>query len=115
MTESVDLEKSLQFAEEYGESKNIVLKYFNITFYKKGTCHITFTNDELLKKFNIFGAQHKGWLPPSYGKRKYSDMSQEEKAVVNDFEGESEYNKVMENTDYYLTDMSNMLMLEAVG
>ena len=42
-------------------------------------------------------------------------MSQEEKAVVNDFEGESEYNKVMENTDYYLTDMSNMLMLEAVG
>lgn len=115
LTEAVDLEKSLEFAEEYGESKNIVLKYFNITFYKKGTCHITFTNDELLKKFNIFGAQHKGWLPPSYGKRKYSDMSQEEKAVVNDFEGESEYNKVMENTDYYLTDMSNMLMLEAVG
>ena len=115
LTEAVDLEKSLEFAEEYGESKNIVLKYFNITFYKKGTCHITLTNDELLKKFNIFGAQHKGWLPPSYGKRKYSDMSQEEKAVVNDFEGESEYNKVMENTDYYLTDMSNMLMLEAVG
>ena len=115
LTEAVDLEKSLEFAEEYGESKNIVLKYFNITFYKKGTCHITFTNDELLKKFNIFGAQHKGWLPPSYGKRKYSDMSQEEKAVVNDFEGESEYNKVMENTDYYLTDMNNMLMLEAVG
>lgn len=115
LTEAVDLEKSLEFAEEYGESKNLVLKYFNITFYKKGTCHITFTNDELLKKFNIFGAQHKGWLPPSYGKRKYSDMSQEEKAVVNDFEGESEYNKVMENTDYYLTDMSNMLMLEAVG
>lgn len=115
LTEAVDLEKSLEFAEEYGESKNIVLKYFNIAFYKKGTCHITFTNDELLKKFNIFGAQHKGWLPPSYGKRKYSDMSQEEKAVVNDFEGESEYNKVMENTDYYLTDMSNMLMLEAVG
>lgn len=115
LTEAVDLEESLEFAEEYGESKNIVLKYFNITFYKKGTCHITLTNDELLKKFNIFGAQHKGWLPPSYGKRKYSDMSQEEKAVVNDFEGESEYNKVMENTDYYLTDMSNMLMLEAVG
>lgn len=114
LTEAVDLEKSLEFAEEYGESKNIVLKYFNITFYKKGTCHITFTNNELLKKFNIFGAQHKGWLPPSYGKKKYSDMSQEEKAVVNDFEGESEYNKVMENTDYYLTDTSNMLMLEAV-
>ena len=112
LTEAVDLEKSLEFAEEYGESKNIVLKYFNVTFYKKGTCHITFTNEELLKKFNIFGAQHKGWLPPSYGKKKYSDMTSEEKAVVNDFEGEVEYNKVMCNTSYYLADTNSMLMLD---
>lgn len=112
LTEAVDLEKSLEFAEEYGESKNIVLKYFNVTFYKKGTCHITFTNEELLKKFNIFGAQHKGWLPPSYGKKKYSDMTSEEKAVVNDFEGEAEYNKVMCNTSYYLADTNSMLMLD---
>lgn len=112
LTEAVDLEKSLEFAEEYGESKNIVLKYFNVTFYKKGTCHITFTNEELLKKFNIFGAQHKGWLPPSYRKKKYSDMTSEEKAVVNDFEGEAEYNKVMCNTSYYLADTNSMLMLD---
>lgn len=112
LTEAVDLEKSLEFAEEYGESKNIVLKYFNVTFYKKGTCHITFTNEELLKKFNIFGAQHKGWLPPSYGKKKYNDMSAEEKAVVNEFEGEAEYNKVMCNTSYYLADTNSMLMLD---
>lgn len=112
LTEAVDLEKSLEFSEEYGESKNIVLKYFNVTFYKKGTCHITFTNEELLKKFNIFGAQHKGWLPPSYGKKKYNDMSAEEKAVVNEFEGEAEYNKVMCNTSYYLADTNSMLMLD---
>lgn len=49
LTEAVDLKQSLQFAEEYGETKNIVLKYFNVTFYKKGTCHIIFTNEELLK------------------------------------------------------------------
>lgn len=112
LTEAVDLDQSLQFAEEYGESKDIVLKYFNVTFYKKGTCHITFTNDELLKKFNIFGAQHKGWLPPSYGKKKYKDMTPEEKAVVNDFEGETEYNKVMCNTSYYLADTNSMLRLD---
>ena len=112
LTEAVDLEKSLEFAEEYGESKNIVLKYFNVTFYKKGTCHITFTNEKLLKKFNIFGAQHKGWLPPSYGKKKYSDMTSEEKAVVNDIEGEVQYNKVMCNTSYYLADTNSMLMLD---
>lgn len=112
LTEAIDLEASLKFAEEYGETKNIELKYFTVTFYKKGTCHITFTNDELLKKFNIFGSQHKGWLPPCYGKKTYKDMSTEEKAVVNEFEGESEYNKVMRNTNYYLFDGNNLNLLE---
>lgn len=112
LTEAVDLVQSLQFAEEYEETKDIVLKYFNVTFYKKGTCHITFTNEELLKKFNIFGAQHKGWLPPCYGKKAYSDMTTEEKAVVNDFEGETEYKKVMNNKKYYLFDGNNLNLLE---
>lgn len=112
LTEAVDLEESLKFAEEYGETKDIQLKYFTVTFYKKGTCHITFNNDELLKKFNIFGSQHKGWLPPSYGKKVYKDMTTEEKAVVNEFEGEKEYSKVISNKEYYLFDGSNLNLLE---
>ncbi|MBU5333619.1 DUF4942 domain-containing protein [Anaerocolumna aminovalerica] len=112
LTDAVDLRESLNFAEEFGETKNIQLKYFTVTFYKKGTTHITFNDDELLKKFNIFGSQKKGWLPPSYGKKAYKDMTSEEKAVVNEFEGEKEYNKVMTNTKYYLFDGSNMNLLE---
>ena len=112
LTEAVDLEESLKFAEEYGETKNIQLKYFTVTFYKKGTCHIVFNDDELLKKFNIFGSQHKGWLPPSYGKKSYKDMTTEEKAVVNEFEGEKEYKKVMNNSRYYLFDGNNLNLLE---
>ncbi len=112
LTESVDLEESLKFAEEYGETKNIQLKYFTVTFYKKGTCHINFNNMELLKKFNIFGSQHKGWLPPSYGKKAYKDMTTEEKNVINEFEGEKEYNKVISNKDYYLFDGNNLNLLE---
>ena len=112
LTEAVDLEESLKFAEEYGETKNIQLKYFTVTFYKKGTCHIVFNDDELLKKFNIFGSQHKGWLPPSYGKKTYKDMTPEEKAVVNEFEGEKEYSKVMSNRKYYLFDGNNLNLLE---
>lgn len=112
LTEAVDLEESLKFAEEYGETKNIQLKYFTVTFYKKGTCHIVFNDDELLKKFNIFGSQHKGWLPPSYGKKSYKDMTAEEKAVVNEFEGEKEYMKVMSNRKYYLFDGNNLNLLE---
>ena len=71
-----------------------------------------FNDDELLKKFNIFGSQHKGWLPPSYGKKAYEDMTTEEKAVVNDFEGEKEYKKVMNNSRYYLFDGNNLNLLE---
>ncbi len=112
LTEAIDLEESLKFAEEYGETKDIQLKYFTVTFYKKGTCHITFTNEELLKKFNIFGSQHKGWLPPSYGKKSYKDMTAEEKTVVNEFEGEKEYNKVIANSKYYIFDGNNLNLLE---
>lgn len=112
LTDAIDLKETLEFSQEYGETRNITLKYFNITFYKKGTCHITFTNLELLKKFNIFGSQKKGWLPPSYGKTTYKDMTAEEKAVVNEFEGEKEYNKVMSDTKYYLYDSNNMNLLE---
>lgn len=112
LTDAVNLEESLKFAEEYEETKNIQLKYFTVTFYKKGTCHITFNNEELLKKFNIFGSQHKGWLPPSYGKKAYKDMTIEEKAVINEFEGEKEYNKVISNKEYYLFDGNNLNLLE---
>ncbi len=83
-----------------------------MTFYKKGTCHITFTNEELLKKFNIFGSQKKGWLPPSYGKKHYSEMDKEEKAVIDEFEGEVSYNKTMCDTEYYLFDATNQLLIE---
>ena len=113
LTDAVDLRQSLKFAEQYGETKNIQLKYFTVTFYKKGTCHIVFNNDELLKKFNIFGSQKKGWLPPSYGKKQYKDMTTEEKTVVNEFDGnETEYNKTMQNRKYYLFDSNSVLMLE---
>lgn len=112
LTDAVDLKESLRFAEEFEETKDIQLKYFTVTFYKKGTCHITFNNIELLKKFNIFGSQYKGWLPPSYGKKAYKDMTTEEKAVVNEFEGEKEYNKIISNKGYYLFDGNNLNLLE---
>ena len=102
----------MRSAEKMGVTKNIRLKYFTVTFYKKGTCHFTITNEELLKKFNIFGSEHKGWLPPCYGKKKYQDMTDEERSVIDSFQGEAEYNKVLCNKDYYLSDVGTMLMLD---
>ena len=56
-----------------------------------------------MKKFNIFGAQHKGWLPPSYGKVVYDNMEQDEREVVDKLEGEESYTETMNNAGYYLS------------
>ncbi len=90
-----DLRATLKAAEASGQTAKIQLHYFNATFYKKGTCHIEFTNADVLKSFNIFASQKKGWLPPSYGKKTYHDMSTADRAVVDSFEGEASYNDTM--------------------
>lgn len=110
ITDARDMNAILKEAEETGQTKKIRLKYFDITFFKKGTCHIEFTNLELLKKLNIFGSQQKGWLPPSYGKMKYEEMDAEEKAVIDEFEGKEEYQKTMTNSSYYLYSPEDSLM-----
>jgi hypothetical protein len=66
---------------------------------------------ELLQKFNLFGSQRKGFLPPSYGKSKYENMTAEEKNVVDEFEGEQSYNKVMQNKSYFIVDANELLKL----
>lgn len=101
------IHETLRKAKKAEQTKKIPLKYFTVTFYKKGTCHIEFTDLELLKKLNIFGSQQKGWLPPAYGKKSYSDMDEEEKKVIDEFEGVESYMETMTNSDYYLYSASN--------
>ena len=103
------IRETLHEAKKIGQTKKIPLKYFTVTFYKKGTCHIEFTNLELLKKLNIFGSQQKGWLPPAYGKKSYSDMDEEEKKVIDEFEGVESYMETMTNSDYYLYSASDSI------
>lgn len=111
MTECRDMQMWLNHAKQTGQTKKIRLKYFYVTFYKKGTCHIEFTNEELLKKLNIFGSQQKGWLPPGYGKRTYQEMDSEERAVVDEFEGEESYKKTVANAKYYIYDSRDSIQL----
>lgn len=111
MTAEVDLASVLDRAERCGQTKNIRCKYFSATFYKKGTIHLKFNNEKLVEKFNIYASRHKGWLPPCYGKRKYSDMSQEEKAVVDDFQGQEAYEQVLAESGYYLADSAHGMTL----
>lgn len=96
--------------DDPAKHKNIELPYINITFYKKGTCHIVFTDEKLLKRFNIFGSQKKGWLPPSYGKASYQEMNQEDKNIVDEFQGKEDYENTLLEKDYYLSDNSILML-----
>ena len=113
-TDALDLQIALKQAEANTQTKNIDLKYFTVTFYKKGTCHIVFKDEELLKKFNIYGSQRKGWLPPAYGKKHYSEMSPEEQTVVDEFDGKKTYEEVMSNGEFYFSNI-NMHLLDCAG
>ena len=103
-TDGVHMHSFLLGAKEKGKTRNIRLKYFTVTFYKKGTCHLTFTNERLLKKLNIFGSQRKGWLPKGYARRRYEEMSAEEQSVIESFEGRESYNSSVMESEYYLFD-----------
>ena len=59
-----ELRAVLDAAEKSGQTQKIQLHYFTATFYKKGTCHIEFTNTDVLKSFNLYAGQRRGWLPP---------------------------------------------------
>ena len=67
-------------------TKNIKTRYFTITVYKKGTMHFVFNDAEMLRKFNIYVAKQKGWLPSNYG---YTA-----KQEFKDFETSKEYKQI---------------------
>ena len=102
LTSDVDLSNTIKQYFEQGVTKNIKCKFFDVTFYKKGTVHIVFSCPELIDRFNIYAAQQRGWLPPSYGKKQYADMDDAERKVVDSFQGAEAYAKVLQRPDYYL-------------
>lgn len=101
---------NIEHANTTENFRDVHMHYFKATFYKKGTCHITFLDQKLLDKFNIYGSQRKGWLPPSYGKKTYREMDEEEKRAIDEFQGEEEYNKTIRERDYYLVQENQLLL-----
>lgn len=87
--------------------------YFTCTFYKKGTCHIKFKPEaaRIIDRLNIFAGQKKNWLPPTYGKKNYADMTAEEKAVIDDFQGADSYEKTIADPSMLITSGSALMAL----
>lgn len=107
----IDLNNQLKVYQEQQVTRKMQFRYFDVDVFKKGTMHIKFRDMELLKRFNIYGCQHKGWLPPSYGKKSYKDMNAEEKQVIDEYEGQQEYEKVYNNRENYILDVGQRMLL----
>ena len=110
--EGYDLSARLAWAES-GSLRNVELAYFKVDFFKKGTIHIKFLPETmpLIDRLNIYAAKNRNWLPPSYGRAAYKNMSKEEKAVVDSFHGDGSkgsgaqmYTQVMSQSAFYLAD-----------
>lgn len=92
-----------------GISSNIYSTYFTITAYKKGTIHLTFNDEGILRRFNIAACKGKGWLPCDYSQKGYVELSTEEKVVVGSFEGRESYTEHLNQPIF--ADNSSLLQL----
>jgi Dimethyladenosine transferase (rRNA methylation) len=92
---------------------DIDLRYFKVKFFKKGTAHITFLDERLLAKFNIFGSQRKNWLPPAYGKKTREQMNREERETVDSFHNDSPitYDEVLNRANFFIVEHTGLLQL----
>jgi methylase of polypeptide subunit release factors len=99
-TEYVSIAEALKAAFENIQTRGIESTYFKISVYKKRTIHLTFRDENILRRFNVCACKNKSWLPPDYGVKEYRNMSPEEKEVVKEFEGEKKYNSTMKQVGF---------------
>lgn len=87
------IHEALEHAFSRGESRKIESTHFTLTAYKKGTLHLVFNDENILRRFNVAACRGKNWLPHEYGSKAYQEMEPEEKEVVDSFEGVESYNE----------------------
>lgn len=100
-TSHYNLEHELQMAAECGKT-TVHCKYFMVTFYKKGTCHIKFHDQKIVDRLNIYVGRQRAWLPPTYGSVHYDQMDDESKRVVDEFQGREKYEAVINCPNDYI-------------
>jgi len=87
------MSSAITTAFRFGQTSGIESTYFTITVHKKGTAHLTFKNDDILRRFSVVACRGKNWLPEDYGAKKFNLLSLDEKAVVISFEDVASYDK----------------------
>lgn len=111
-TETVKISDAITSNLQNGTTRGFESTHFSITVYKKGTLHLQFKNDKTLAAFNRMASLGKGWLPSSYGKKGFDDMSQEDQNIVKAFEGEKSYSKFFKGGSQIMASGKSFLQIE---
>ena len=78
-----------------------------------GTCHLKFHNQKIVDRLNIYVGRQRAWLPPSYGTVRYSEMDDESRRVVDEFQGADAYDEVMRDPKDYIIETKTPALLIA--
>lgn len=107
-----DIGMAIDRANNAGKNK-AEFTYFTATFYKKGTCHIKFKPEayHIIDRLNIFAARQRSWLPPTYGRKSYEAMDDEERAVIDEFQGRDAYERVYNHPSDYILEGASLVAL----
>ena len=112
-TESANMLEILRSVGNCNCTLTLDTKYFKIRLYKKGTAHLTFKDEGLLKKFNLYCGKKFNWLPDDYGRKRYRDLNEQERAIADSFEGKESYEDTYKNKDFYLPQNAALPLLNA--
>lgn len=87
----LSLTDAIKYAFSSGQTNKICSEYFTVDCYKKGTIHLTFNSEDILRRFNVVACKGMNWLPHDYSTKHYNQCDKEEKEVIESFEGERFY------------------------
>ena len=113
--EYTSISDALREAFARGENSTESTFFSKIIAHKKGTIHLTFRSAETLRRFNTVACKGKAWLPCDYGSKAYSQMTGDEKAVVDSFEGEKTYSKSINKPLFAVTGPSFLRLAAATA
>ena len=85
--------------------------YFKYTVHKKGTIHLTFLDEDILRRFNVVACRGKCWLPGDFGTKQFAQLTHEEQSVVESFEGAKVYDKHIAQPLFAVSAMNNILSI----
>lgn len=110
-TDTIQISTAIHEAMKTGDNSKIESTHFTFTFYKKGTIHLTFNSKDTMDAFNRCANMGKGWLPEGYGETSYEEMSEQDRSIIDSYEGKSKYTKFVKSGGKILAN-KNLMMIE---